>query len=103
MAPAVLVALDKVDLVDLADRADPVESTAAKVVNVACNVAAIMLFGFTGHIIWQLGLMMAVCQVIGSVLGTKLALKHGSEFVRRLFLVVVAVLIVKTGYDAWFG
>jgi len=77
-------------------------SAAAKVVNVACNVAAIMLFGLTGHIIWQLGLMMAVCQVVGSVLGTKLALKHGSEFVRRLFLVVVVLLIIKTGYDAWF-
>jgi uncharacterized membrane protein YfcA len=46
--------------------------------------------------------MMAVCQVVGSVLGTKLALKHGSEFVRRLFLVVVGLLIIKTGYDAWF-
>lgn len=76
-------------------------SAAAKVVNVACNLAAILLFGLTGHIIWQLGLMMAVCQVVGSVLGTKLALKHGSEFVRRLFLVVVTLLIVKTGYDAW--
>jgi len=76
-------------------------SAAAKVVNVACNLAAILLFGFSGHIIWQLGLMMACCQVAGSVLGTKLALKHGSEFVRRLFLVVVGILIVKTGYDAW--
>ena len=46
--------------------------------------------------------MMAACQVVGSVLGTKLALRHGSEFVRRLFLVVVALLIIKTGYDAWF-
>jgi uncharacterized protein len=44
---------------------------------------------------------MAVCQVVGSVLGTRLALKHGSEFVRRLFLVVVVLLIIKTGYDAW--
>jgi hypothetical protein len=28
-------------------------------------------------------------------------MKHGSGFVRKLFLVVVSVLIVKTGYDAW--
>lgn len=76
-------------------------SAAAKVVNVACNLAAILLFGFTGHIIWQLGLMMACCQVVGSLLGTRLALKHGSEFVRRLFLLVVVLLIFKTGYDAW--
>jgi uncharacterized protein len=42
-----------------------------------------------------------VCNVCGSLVGTKLALKHGSAFVRRLFLVVVSVLIVKTTYDAW--
>jgi uncharacterized membrane protein YfcA len=76
-------------------------SAAAKVVNVATNIAALLVFGFNGHLLWQLGLMMAVLQVIGSLLGTKLALKHGSGFVRRLFLVVVGILILKTGYDAW--
>jgi len=76
-------------------------SAAAKVVNVATNIAAIIIFGFKGHLIWQLGLMMAVLQIAGSILGTRLALKHGSGFVRRLFLVVVGILILKTGYDAW--
>jgi uncharacterized membrane protein YfcA len=75
-------------------------SAAAKVVNVACNVAALMWFGYSGHLLWQLGLLMAVCQVAGSLLGTRLAIRHGSVFVRKLFLVVVAVLIVKTSADA---
>lgn len=75
-------------------------SAAAKVVNVACNLSALMWFGYSGHILWQLGLMMAVCQVAGSLVGTKLAIKHGSAFVRKLFLVVVSLLIVKTNYDA---
>jgi uncharacterized membrane protein YfcA len=76
-------------------------SASAKVVNVACNLAALTVFGLKGLLFWQLGLMMAVCQVAGSVVGTRLALKHGSEFVRRLFLLVVTLLILKTGYDAW--
>jgi uncharacterized membrane protein YfcA len=75
-------------------------SAAAKVVNVACNFSALMWFGYSGHLIWQLGLLMAVCQVAGSLVGTRLAIKHGSAFVRKLFLVVVSVLILKTGYDA---
>jgi uncharacterized membrane protein YfcA len=75
-------------------------SAAAKVVNVACNLSALMWFGYSGHILWQLGLMMALCQVAGSLVGTRLAIKHGSAFVRKLFLVVVSLLIVKTGYDA---
>jgi uncharacterized membrane protein YfcA len=75
-------------------------SAAAKVVNVACNVAALLWFGYSGHLLWQLGLLMAVCQVAGSVVGTRLAIRHGSVFVRKLFLVVVSLLIFKTGYDA---
>jgi uncharacterized membrane protein YfcA len=76
-------------------------SAAAKIVNVACNFSALMWFGYSGHLIWQLGLLMAACQVCGSLLGTRLALKHGSAFVRKLFLVVIAVLIVKTAFDAF--
>lgn len=76
-------------------------SAAAKIVNVACNLSALMWFGYSGHILWQLGLMMAVCQIAGSLVGTKLAIKHGSGFVRRLFLVVVTLLIAKTSYDAF--
>jgi len=77
-------------------------SAAAKVVNVACNLSALMWFGYSGHLLWQLGLLMAACQVAGSLVGTKLAIKHGSVFVRKLFLVVVSLLIVKTSYDAFF-
>lgn len=81
-------------------------SAVAKVVNVACNFSALLWFGYSGHLLWQLGLLMAVCQVAGSLLGTKLAIKHGSAFVRKLFLFVVSTLILKTSYDAvlrWQG
>lgn len=76
-------------------------SAVSKVINVATNLAALLWFGYSGHIIWQLGLIMAICNVAGSLVGTRLALKHGSGFVRKLFLLVVSVLIVKTGYDAF--
>jgi uncharacterized membrane protein YfcA len=76
-------------------------SAAAKVVNVACNVSALIWFGYSGHLIWKLAALMAVCQVVGSLIGTRLALKHGSGFVRKLFLVVVSLLIVKTAYDSF--
>jgi uncharacterized membrane protein YfcA len=75
-------------------------SAAAKIVNVACNLSALLWFGYSGHLLWQLGLLMAVCQVGGSLVGTRLAIKHGSAFVRKLFLLVVSTLIVKTGFDA---
>ncbi|HEY0064682.1 MAG TPA: TSUP family transporter [Telluria sp.] len=76
-------------------------SAAAKVVNVSCNLSALMWFGVSGHLLWQLGLLMAACQIAGSLVGTKLAIKHGSGFVRKLFLIVVTLLIIKTSYDAF--
>jgi uncharacterized membrane protein YfcA len=77
-------------------------SACAKVVNVACNLAALLWFGWSGHVLWQLGLLMAACQIGGSLIGTKLAVKHGSGFIRKLFLLVVCALIVRTAWQAFF-
>lgn len=77
-------------------------SAVAKVVNVATNLAALLWFGCSGHLLWQLGAVMAICNVAGSLIGIQLALRHGSGFVRKIFLLVVCLLILKTGYDAFF-
>ena len=76
-------------------------SAAAKLLNVATNIAAIALFAAKGHVWWHIGLVMAAANVTGSLIGTRLALKHGAGFVRGVFIVVVGALILKTGYDAF--
>jgi uncharacterized protein len=76
-------------------------SAAAKVVNVGSNLSALLWFGFSGHLILQLGLLLAACQVAGSFIGIRLAVKHGTGFVRQLFLAVVSLLIVKTAIAAF--
>jgi len=76
-------------------------SASAKLLNVSSNVAAVLLFAWKGHVWWHFALSMAVANVVGSLLGTRLALKHGSGFVRGVFIVVVSALILKTTYDAW--
>ncbi|MDD2547739.1 MAG: sulfite exporter TauE/SafE family protein, partial [Burkholderiaceae bacterium] len=42
-----------------------------------------------------------LANVVGSLLGTHMALRHGTGFVRGIFLGVVGLLILKTGYDAF--
>ncbi|MBB1075320.1 TSUP family transporter [Rhodoferax sp. 4810] len=76
-------------------------SAAAKLVNTATNLSALALFIAKGHIWWHFVLVMAIANVVGSLLGTRLALKHGTGFVRVVFLLVVSALILKTGYDAF--
>ncbi|MBW7901883.1 MAG: TSUP family transporter [Rhodocyclaceae bacterium] len=76
-------------------------SAAAKVVNVATNLAALAYFAPNGHLLWQAAILMALANVGGSVAGTHLALKHGSGFVRRVFLAVVSLLILKFAWDTF--
>jgi hypothetical protein len=78
-------------------------SASAKVVNVAANAAAILLFGLTGEILWLLGLAMAACNVAGAQVGSHLAIRHGSGFVRWVFVAVVGTLIAKTAWDVLGG
>jgi uncharacterized membrane protein YfcA len=76
-------------------------SASAKILNTATNFAALMLFASKGHVWWQIAAAMAVANVLGSVLGTRMALKHGAGFVRVAFIVVVSALILKTAYDGF--
>jgi hypothetical protein len=76
-------------------------SVAAKLLNLSSNAAALVLFTLKGHVWWHLALPMAVANVVGSLLGTRMALKHGAGFVRVMFIVVVSALICKTSWDAF--
>jgi len=76
-------------------------SAAAKIVNVATNLAALLYFFPSGNVIVRLGMAMAAFNVMGSLVGSHLALRHGSAFVRSVFLVVVSVLIGKFAYDTF--
>lgn len=76
-------------------------SASAKLLNTATNIAALTLFAAKGHIWWHLALAMALANVVGSLVGTQLALRLGTGFVRQVFMAVVSALILKTGYDAF--
>ncbi len=76
-------------------------SASAKLFNTTTNLGALLLLALKGHVWWHYGLVMAVANVAGSILGARVALKHGAGFVRKVFMVVVSALIVKTAYDAF--
>lgn len=76
-------------------------SAASKIVNVATNLAAIGYFVPNGFYIPVLAAVMASANVGGSIIGTRMALRHGSGFVRKLFLFVVSALIFKFAWDTF--
>jgi len=77
-------------------------SANAKFVNVATNIAAIIYFGSTGNILYQYAVPMALFNLCGSLLGTRLALLKGNKFIRIFFLVVVFGTIIRFAYDIFF-
>ncbi len=74
-------------------------SATAKLLNVVTNVTALVFFVLSGDIIFAYALPMALCNVAGSAIGARLAIRRGSRFVRVLFLVIVTALILKIAYD----
>lgn len=72
-------------------------SAIAKVVNVATNVGALIVFGINGAVIWQIGIVMGLANITGAVIGSRLAIRGGSTLVRKVFLLVTVVLIVRVG------
>jgi uncharacterized membrane protein YfcA len=76
-------------------------TASAKVINFATNLAALLLFASTGHVLYGYGLPMAACQIAGSMAGTSVAMRHGNGFVRLLFLVVSTALIARFGWEVW--
>ncbi|TAL24412.1 MAG: sulfite exporter TauE/SafE family protein [Frankiales bacterium] len=74
-------------------------SATAKVVNTSTNAAALALFAWGGHVLWVLGAAMALSNLAGSQVGTRLAIRRGSAWVRRVFLVVVSALVLRLAYD----
>ncbi|GAB3058706.1 TSUP family transporter [Sediminivirga luteola] len=76
-------------------------SAKAKIVNLATNIGALLFFIPHGSVFFGLGLMLAAANVAGSYIGSRMAIARGSGFIRVAFLAVVAVLVVKLGYDVW--
>lgn len=74
-------------------------SVTAKILNAATNLAAISYFAGIGAVMWQQGAMMAVCNLLGAQIGSRMALRRGVPFVRRMFLLVVLALVVKLVAD----
>lgn len=74
-------------------------SASAKLVNVATNLSALLFFIFNGSVVYEIAIPVALANISGAYLGSRLAIKKGSAFVRIIFLIVVGILIGKMIFD----
>ena len=66
-----------------------------KVMNLTSNLVALSIFLYAGKVLIQLGLMMALAQVVGALLGSRFVLKYDIRWIRYVFLAVIFALILK--------
>jgi uncharacterized membrane protein YfcA len=75
-------------------------SAAAKIVNLATNLAALSFFIPHGNVLYHFAAPMAAANMAGAIVGSRLAMKGGTARIRKLFLCLVFILIVKLGWDS---
>ena len=69
----------------------------AKVVNLATNLGSIILFIIKGSIMWSIAIPMAICNAVGGILGSKMAIQKGNQFIRTIFLIVIIATLLQIG------
>lgn len=70
-----------------------------KVLNFISNVTSLVVFALAGKINFQIGLMAGVFSLLGSVIGTKVAIRKGASFVKPIFLIMSFAVFVKLVVD----
>ncbi len=71
----------------------------AKVVNCMANLTALFVFIKDGNFVIHLAILMAIFNMLGNGVGSKLALARGNKFIRIVFLVIVILMIIRYAYD----
>jgi uncharacterized membrane protein YfcA len=71
----------------------------AKIVNLASNLGAVLLFAHRGVVVWTIALPMAAANALGAATGVHLAVRNGDRLVRAVVLLVVASIVVKLAID----
>ena len=74
-------------------------SAAAKLLNSIANFSALTFFFARGNIVWHIAVPVCTANMLGNYVGSHIALKKGSAFIRIFFILVVLALILKLGYD----
>ncbi len=70
-----------------------------RVMNFTSNIVALSLFVIGHNVLYKVGLVMALGQIIGARIGSNLAIKKGAVFIRPIFLTVVLLTIARLVYQ----
>lgn len=73
----------------------PQATGSTKLLNFTSNIMALVVFLFSGKILWIVGVVMGAGQIVGAYLGSHLAIRHGSRIIRPLLVTVSVLMSIK--------
>lgn len=76
-----------------------VASANSKVLNFTSNFAALLIFAWNGKILLSYGIPMAIFMILGSYVGTRLAIQRGAELVKPIFITMSLLVAAKLIYQ----
>lgn len=70
-----------------------------KILNFSSNIVALAVFVVFYQVLWAVGIIMGVGQIIGAFMGSRLVLRTNGNFIKVIFLLVVSGMICKVAWD----
>jgi uncharacterized protein len=72
-----------------------------KLINFASNCGGMAVFAFVAAPWWVTGVLMAVAQVAGATVGSRLAMRVGAKVIKPVLVVMSSALAMKLLWDQW--
>ena len=72
-----------------------------KMLNFASNVGSVAVFAFSGATWWWVGGAMALAQIAGATLGSRLAVRVGARLIKPLLVVTSSGMALRLLWQAW--
>lgn len=71
----------------------------AKLLNFATNIASLVFFILGGQVVWLVGVVMMLGQIIGAYLGSHMVVRGGAKFIRPVIVLVCFAMVIKLVLD----
>lgn len=66
-----------------------------KILNATSNVSSLLVFTFSGHIMWTLGIVMGIGQWLGAQVGSRLVITKGAKLIRPMVIIMCLAISIK--------
>lgn len=73
----------------------------AKLLNLCTGIGAVIQYLLSGVIVWPIVVCTTIADIAGNYIGSSLALKKNTSFIRIIMLIVIVILLLKLGVDVF--